>query len=308
MFLPDKTRHWVKQRIASYGMRARMPFGAVKTAMNCVDLSARPIDAVRRRAIGRRRIAQSRWADTIPREKGYARIANGSFAGLDRFIEAGRDIYRRRAAQLKPRDGDNPFQSLLTAEDFRDYPALMETVLSAPVLDSAIGYFGAVPRLMYLDLWVTRPNLREKLFSSQLYHLDQPESRILSLFVNVFDVAEENGPFTFMPADVSRRVCRATNYTWIETFGDGRLSDAQVFDHAARADEIALAGGAGNAGFVDTSMCLHAGSRCRTGERVMLVIRFMPAYRTGFLFDDMFRLARIGEDPIHRLVVPSAAQ
>ncbi|MGE0734872.1 MAG: hypothetical protein AB7G15_11420 [Alphaproteobacteria bacterium] len=306
MILPDHARHWIKQRIASYGMRARVPFPAVKAAMNLVDVSARPIDTVRRKALARRRIEASRWAHTVPRDRGYARIEAGSFPGLDRFVEAGRDIYRRRAKLLAPRQGDNPFQSLLVAEDFRDYPALINTVLSEPVLDSAIGYFGTVPRLMYLDLWVTRPNVHEKLFSSQLYHLDQPESRILSLFVNVFDVAPENGPFLFLPAETSRQVCSATNYTWMETFGDGRLSDEQVFSHSRREDEISLHGGAGNAGFVDTSMCLHAGSRCRAGERVMLVIRFMPAYRTGFLYDDMFRLAAIGDDPIHRLVVPSA--
>ena len=74
----------------------------------------------------------------------------------------------------------------------------------------------------------------------------------------------------------------------------------------AGVDEISLAGPAGAGGFVDTSTCLHAGSRCQDGERVVLVIRYMPAYRAATTYNSWFTSAHTNGDPIRRMVVPTA--
>ena len=60
---------------------------------------------------------------------------------------------------------------------------------------------------------VTRPNLKEDLYHSQLYHLDKPDAGILTLFLNVFDVKEENGPFTVYCRRICRSVCEKQRAT-----------------------------------------------------------------------------------------------
>jgi hypothetical protein len=301
--LGERARHRLKQRIAHYGLRCGIPYEGVRLAMHAVDLASRPVDALRRRRAARHLARASRWSGFIPRERGFRRFAPGEIPGLEGFIDAGRRLYARHADGALAERGRNPFHMLLTKADLDGDPAFLEAALCPPVIEAAAGYLGTVPKLFYLDLWVTRPNLEARHYDSQLYHLDQPDTGIVSFFVNVFDVAPENGPFTFLPADVSRTVRKATRYDRVTTFGAGRLDDGEVFRHCRKDDEVALIGPAGSGGFVDTSVCLHAGSRCRSGERVMLVIRYMPAYRTGFNFDVMFAGARSTNNPLWGQVV-----
>jgi hypothetical protein len=179
----------------------------------------------------------------------------------------------------------------------------METALSEPLVDAATGYFGSVPRLFYLDVWVTRPNIEDDHYGSQLYHLDKMDDGMLSLFVNVSDVDRDCGPLTFIPANVSRRIREGTDYERIDILGDGRLTDEMVFAHCSRDEEVEIVGRPGTGGFVDTSRCLHAGSRCKNGERVIMVIRYCPAYREVYSHE-CNRAAKPAEaDPIQRLLL-----
>jgi hypothetical protein len=305
--LGDPARHRLKQRIAHYGMRCGIPYSGLRLAMHAVDLASRPADALGRRRAARRLARASAWAGYIPRQTGYRRFEPNEIPGLAPFLEAGRRLYARHAGGALADRGRNPFHMLLTRADLEQQPVFLATALSAPLLEAAAGYLGTVPRLFYIDLWVTRPNLETRHYNSQLYHLDQPDNGIVSLFLNVFDVAPENGPFTFLPADVSRRVRKATRYDRRSILGDGRLDDAEVFRHCRHEDEVAFVGPAGSGGFVDTSVCLHAGSRCQAGERVVLVIRYMPAYRTGFQYDSMFTGVPLGDNPLLRQIVPAGS-
>lgn len=294
---------YVKQRLSTYSMRAGIPYDGLKVALNVMDIASHPASALQRWRMAQE-IKRSQWASFIPRDKGYRKFGPGEFPGMEAFVAAGQAIYRQQANGVLKDRGRNPFHKLCTPETLAEYPIILETALSRPVIEAVTGFFGSVPRLSYVDLWVTRPNLEEDLYNSQLYHLDKPDEGIVSLFVNVFDVVPENGPFTFFPADLSRKVRRGTGYDRHSILGDGRLTDEGVFRYCRQADEVSFAGPPGSGGFVDTSICLHAGSRCQAGERVVLVLRYMPGYRTGFSDDDLYDPRLANGDPLRRLVAP----
>jgi len=301
----EASRKYFKQLLSAASAKAGLPYEGLKVTLDLIDISAHPSDAYRRWRLARSS-SKSPWSGFLPQDKGYCKFVPGEIPGMDKLVEAGREIYQRQSATALNDRGQNPFHRLLSPELIEEFPVLMETALSRPLIDAVTCYFSSVPRLFYMDLWVTRPNLDTSLYSSQLYHLDKPDTGIATLFLNIHDVKPENGPFTFLPADISRRVRKATGYDHISILGDGRINDAEVFEHCGKDDEVSLSGPAASGGIVDTSVCLHAGSRCTAGERVILVMRFVPGFRAGFSYDDWFRSARTNGDPVRKLVVPSA--
>jgi hypothetical protein len=53
-----------------------------------------------------------------------------------------------------------------------------------------------------------------------------------------------------------------------------KMRDATVFHDNGEHDVLRLTGPVGTCGFVDTSRCLHYGSRCTSGYRLSLVLHY----------------------------------
>ena len=128
----------------------------------------------------------------------------------------------------------------------------------------------------------------------------------MGLFLNVDSTEAENGPLTLLPVNVSGKVRQRTNYESIYFREDGRLADDTVFAHCSAGDQIELGGGAGTGGFADTSNCFHFGSRCRSGERKMLVIKFMLPHKARDPRTPLFDLVRPPANEAHRLILSGA--
>lgn len=174
-------------------------------------------------------------------------------------------------------------------------------------MEIAADYLGFLPRLYHVGLWLSMPS--NGLVGSQQYHLDQPDTGMLSLFINVSDVTPDNGPFIFYPQQPTRKIREQTDYerrSYVEKSIRenelGRLSDAEV---AAVAEEapLDLCGPSGTAAFVDTSVCMHAGSRCISAERVMFVLRYMPPHRGLFRYDPVLDVSGFPADNVQRRVL-----
>lgn len=272
----------LRSYIYHYGLKAGLPFAAVQGMVNLCEKLPHLRDHLVRRRLGRRIAATSVWRDFLSRDRGVRTFASGEVPGLNLMVRIARELYESHRGRLEGQvpHGSNPFYTLLDADDFRAHPELVEIATSGPLAKSAAAYFGVVPRLENIDLWVTRPNIHEDgLYNSQLFHLDKVGDGYFSIFVNVFEVTAENGPVTVLPADKSAVVRRATNYERRSVFGNGRISDEELLASCRREDIIELCGPAGSGAMVDTSRCFHYGSRCRAGERVILVLSYVPAYR-----------------------------
>lgn len=148
-------------------------------------------------------------------------------------------------------------------------PAVRDFVLSDEMIDTALRYFGATPILTELHLLWSPPN--ETLLKSQLYHFDTEDDRQLKVFLNVFDVTPECGPFTLLSAETSREVSRATKYVGGRR---ARLGD-EAIEQTAAGKEVRVMGPAGGGVIVDTSRCLHYGSRGNRSQRLVLMLQFM---------------------------------
>ena len=102
-----------------------------------------------------------------------------------------------------------------------DTNPLIQFALQETVLQIAAEYFGSTPSITYSILTLSK-GTAGPLKSSQLWHLDHDDTRVLKLFVYLTDVTDvESGPFTLLGAQDSKKVSNS--------FFENHLSDDQVF-------------------------------------------------------------------------------
>ncbi len=271
----------LKAYIFAYGLRAGLSFQFLKGVVDFLDVLKRPFDWRRRRGMANSVTTGSKWRGFFTKKKGMAAFASGEIPGLENVHLLGQRIYNERKDEIlksgRGRNENNPFHSLLTDEEVNAYPELMEAALCDPLMEMLTDYFGAVPRLQNIQMWLATPD--EANIGSNLFHLDKPDVHFVTVFINVFPVALENGPVTALPADLSHQACLETHYESLYYNGDGRLPDVNMLNHCSEDDLFRLIGPAGAGAICDTSTCLHYGSRCRSGERVSIVFRYAPAHK-----------------------------
>ena len=138
-------------------------------------------------------------------------------------------------------------------------PAVINVVASA---------LGEVPWLDYVMLGYSR-HTGQDLASSQLWHRDHDDVRVIKFYTYLTDVVEDgDGPFTFLPRQSTDR------------FGFPLLSshfpDERVFDKVSRTEVKVMKAPRLASFMVDTSKCLHMGSRIAPGHgRLMYTATFL---------------------------------
>jgi len=280
--------------------RLHVPFGVACRITAALRAASRPWQT-------RERVRRARALGPGPldvgRREGYRRLAPGELPGADAVRTRCLEIHEQRrkqrtASELHHNPRKDFLLSILSGPDFRDHPELVRFMVSRPIVEAAARYLGSVPILARAHLWWSPPN--ESARSSQLFHNDREDTEQLKLFLHVTSVSEENGPLTLLPARTSRRVRRQLGGH------KRRLRDQQIEPTGALCDQVRLTGGAGSAAFVDTSSCLHYGSRGNRSDRVMLAVqylRFHAPRRATVPFRPPVALACEELDPLQRLVL-----
>ncbi|MCZ6673335.1 MAG: hypothetical protein O7C75_10400 [Verrucomicrobia bacterium] len=163
--------------------------------------------------------------------------------------------------------------------DLFNYPDLFKFSTSSEIIATVSEYMGMIPVFSQ-----TRPkgirvfestnrfNEQTEFSGSQLYHLDLHDSPLVYAILLVHDIAEENGPWNFLPASVSEKAVRALNY---QAKGEPyRVTDQRMYEVIDPAERIAFTGKRGDVLFLDSSRCFHYGSRNA----------ILPGYRVMYAF------------------------
>lgn len=250
---------------------------------------------------------------------GWAAIGPANFTGLERVLRSCQAIFERKLAAdegLQRSTGDSKnllekrkfLRNLLLDEDIRQHPELLEFALSDAALGIATSYLGVVPYLNRIDLLYSTPREGDDLIKSQLFHVDPEGLTQVKFFINVFDVGEAEGPFTFIPADDSLRILggirrqrQAHRQPHI-----GRYTDEEV-EAAGGADAVvSLKGPRGSGVAIDTSKCLHLGSRVRPGAfRLVFYVQYCT---TREVQGNRFDVERYRNDPVRYLAIQHSAR
>lgn len=259
------------KRAMKYGLSSDAVFHALRFRR----IMREPGEFLKRRSEARKISATSRYANFIDKKKGYSLFGGVDFPGIMEAVAAANRIY-----QSKKMDGDfkKPFfVNLLEPADLEQNPQLLAFAESKPMRDAAAGYLGTVPDLSGIGVFLSPAN--SSLEKSQQYHTDDVDKVQVKCFINCNEIGPRQGPFTFVTGDASDALRRKLKHGW----RGPRLPDEEVTKNCRDDDIITVTGGPGSGALVDTSRCLHFGSRCREGYR--LVIMFQYTRRPNLAFE-----------------------
>ncbi len=159
--------------------------------------------------------------------------------------------------------------------------------LSPMLLAVAARYLGVLPILGSVRILYS-PNASSELSQAQLFHLDPEGYRQVKLFMAVREVTKDTGPFTFIPAGLTRRMLESGE----RGFHKKRVHDADIIKYAPQSAWIENVGKPGDAVFVDTSSCFHFGSRPSKHPRYLLFVQYVDPFCSIFPARDPLKNVR----------------
>ncbi|WP_288349406.1 hypothetical protein [uncultured Thalassospira sp.] len=168
-------------------------------------------------------------------------------------------------------------------------PLEIEDPVSAPIFDFASSpevvlpirnYFGSMPYLINCKIWYS-PN-DQVLGRSQFFHRDGEDTTQIKCFINIDEVTEATGPFSLLSAKDTSELMRKMKNDGVDVSKHNlKYEDEIVFKYVNPEKVIRAVGPAGQYSFVDTSRCLHYGSRPLVDNsqgRLVLMLHFSRAF------------------------------
>ena len=198
------------------------------------------------------------------------------------------EIERARAAAAAPAPGEirKEFIYPLLGErptlDVEDIH--LRFALESPLLAIANAYFGMYTRLRYYNVWHTFTTHGDAR-SSQLWHADRDDLHyVLKVFVNMSDVDEGAGPFTYAPGTHAKGSRRRQPAYMFKEGNTTRSSDEQMAEVVPPQEWVRSVGPAGTIILADTRG-YHKGGLARVHDRIMYTCMFTSSTALLELFD-----------------------
>jgi hypothetical protein len=259
----DRLDRWLLKK----GFRAKWPLLALYLILGR-RIVCDPIARLRYSPGNPSDTAASPSTEGISRSEGYRLFSADSFPELPQVVAACEVVFDRHGPEIT--DGaryNKPyFYNILTVEDLRQYPVLINFALSASVTEAVTGYLGQIPRLHSIGVFYSAVN--DSIAGSQMFHVDGDALSQMKCFVNIWDVGVGGGAFTFLPKQHSSASVRSKGLLKV-------ITDEEVARLLPEASQVAVVGSAGSGVFVDTSRCLHQGSRARTNPRLVFQFQYV---------------------------------
>lgn len=212
------------------------------------------------------RAADPQWRDYISKADGYRSFGADAFTELPQIVAAGEAIYAARQDELEKDHNKKYFFNIMQAADVARYPVLADFALSKPMVAAAAGYLGQLPRLHSMGVFYSSVN--DTVSGSQIFHVDGDCLSQVKCFVNIWPVEQGGGEFTFLTKrDTSDRM-RVEGLL-------KSMDDAAVEREVPPERHVRVFGAAGSGVLVDTSRCLHQGSRARLRPRLVLQFQYV---------------------------------
>lgn len=191
------------------------------------------------------------------------------------------DCVNKLFVEKKKSTGNKQFDTYDISYDlFQNNLDLLKNFFSLELFDEIGNYIKFKPILYSINIM---HSYKKNFFledSAQLFHSDYEDNRSIKLFINLDEVREENGPFTFIDRKNTELVSEAYNYS--KSYKERRLKDSFI-DAFVKKDDYKNNIGPKNFGLlVDSTACLHYGSRLISGERKLLQIYIVSPFCLNF--------------------------
>lgn len=205
-------------------------------------------------------------SDTFLSEPGRAALA----AATSAIREASRtDAVRDIVTGVAVPAGKKNFRIDLVKGTIRAENPLLKVALDIKLLEIVASYLGMWPALQSIGGWLNFPT-DEPATSSQLWHHDPEDLKIIKTFIYLEDVGEDTGPFTYVPGThpFGANVARAARYE-----NDRRVQDEQISALFPPSTWRVCTGPAGTMIVADT-VGFHRGGKPTSGTRLLVTFTY----------------------------------
>lgn len=287
----------------SLGRRFGLPTALVRRGIKSARRMIHPLDCLQRRSLA------GPIADGVPRQTGYRFYEAGRFASAEAALAECRAAYEAVEPWAEEQVGQHTYIRFFCRDgraepiagteeleecDFTSAPSVMRLALDPEVLALASAYLGEVPVLANVQLYASLPN--DTGVGPQLYHWDKGDDAQMKFLFLVGDCGDDGGPFTFLPADSSAKVKRSLGAkSW------GRMSDEEVFSVVERSSQVRFTGKFGDCLAIDSSACLHFGSRSPSRPRLLLELQYMARQ---MILEPAFAFSRVRHTVDREVLTP----
>lgn len=238
---------------------------------------------------------------TVSRDKGYGVLDLSGDPIIDAALELGRrkfsvDFIKKNIFHASKRDTLRACH--IDLQDPENNP-IRKLALHPKILKPISEYLGTVPVLATAHTWLSPNNQNFEATASQLFHFDREDRRQIKCFIPIEAITEDCGPLTLIPAAESLKF-----FQWhVKNGGDAtfkqRFSDERVHACYGAEHEVQMTGAPGLVAMVDTSSCLHYGSRNGLKHKH----HFMLQYYTPFCPKNDGRLSAPSSRNVNDLVM-----
>ncbi len=210
--------------------------------------------------------------------EGYASVTEAIDPLVLESLEvATADLYERaKSRHVKQESNHKDFWTRLLDEEMENGKLSTDNPFAAFALQPAVlsilsRAYGELPHLDYVLLTLSRDTGKDLSFS-QLWHRDHDDTRVIKLFVYLTDVSSlDDGPLTFIPGPASDRFGFSLHSQTPDAVVSSRVSPDEVQSLIRPKLSVFM---------VETSRCLHMGSRLSPGhERMLYTATFISVPR-----------------------------
>ena len=174
-----------------------------------------------------------------------------------------------------------PFLQVLPIPLNLDFAApIFDFACRTNMVSTVANYLGEVPKLSACQIWFS-PNINFEEGRSQQFHRDAEDVKQVKCFLNLTDIDENAGPLTFLSADNTQKVFAGGE----DKAHNVKYTDEQIFKHVNSAETQSSSGPKGQCAMVDTSNCLHYGSRPSDVDpkpRYVLMMQYTSQFAKSF--------------------------
>lgn len=156
---------------------------------------------------------------------------------------------------------------LLAIEEFYKF------AFSEKLIAHAAEYIGEYPVLANMALLRSDPTSNDIWIGSQNFHLDIISKKVFRVVVLIDEMNQQNGPFTFYPASVSKKIRSDKNIKYGYSLTSPTIKDEELKDYPDH-QQVQIIGEGGEVLTVDTCNCFHLGSRAKSESRCVLMLSY----------------------------------
>lgn len=163
----------------------------------------------------------------------------------------------------------------LTADSNDKVKAL---ALSDHLIEPITNYLGSLPALLGSYVWLSPNDVDTSLVGSQFYHFDREDVKQVKCFIPLDDIDENSGPLNVVSALESHKFLKSWGNSGGQMSLKQRFTDNEVHTFVNRDQVVALTGSIGDVILVDTTNCLHFGSRRASKPKYHLTLHYVSAF------------------------------